>query len=524
MREVGLLLRLKCLSLFSINRVRHARDAKVKARYRLMLGVWIVLLINMGEYISGLVYGLTVLGLGTVVPTYLVMLTSLLLVFFGIVNSGGALFSKKGYEELIALPFKPTSVVYSRLAFLYLQNLLLVAGVMLVGGGTYAVLQRPSGWFYLSAAVGIFVIPILPLVIATVLGTLVTALASHTKHKSLWQSGLSVLVMLSVILIPSIFGNTEDFSAEQLTALAVMVERFIAKFYPPATWLGAAMTGKNPHALLLFVGISLVAALVMVLLVLRCFPSLMHRLHRVSARKSLAKTSARRSVLRALYIREMRRYFASSIYVTNTIIGPVFGCVMVGVLCFVGTDAFTALFLTVPNLAALVPLAYAAVCSMMTTTSVSLSMEGKNFWVVQSLPVSAKPLFDSKLLVGGTLMLPSYAVAQVFMAIALRPQGIEWLWMLLMPAAILAFALVCGIAVNIRSHRFDWDKEAAVVKQSAAAVLGGFAAPLVTFLLVAGCVVFPAADDLVRAIGAAGLLAVTAWLYRHNNRVDLRKL
>ena len=50
------------------------------------------------------------------------------------------------------------------------------------------------------------------------------------------------------------------------------------------------------------------------------------------------------------------------------------------------------------NIKAAIPFAMGAVFSMMTTTSVSISMEGKTAWILQSLPLSRKQILDGKIL------------------------------------------------------------------------------------------------------------------------------
>ena len=51
------------------------------------------------------------------------------------------------------------------------------------------------------------------------------------------------------------------------------------------------------------------------------------------------ETQGSSHLIAALYRREFKRYFASGIYVTNTIMGPVMGTLMAIALCFAGMES-----------------------------------------------------------------------------------------------------------------------------------------------------------------------------------------
>ena len=67
------------------------------------------------------------------------------------------------------------------------------------------------------------------------------------------------------------------------------------------------------------------------------------------------------------------------------------------------------------------PLALGFMPAMMPTTSSSISMEGKNLWRLQSLPLSDKKIYDAKILLNLSLAAPFYILAVILSMIALRP-------------------------------------------------------------------------------------------------------
>lgn len=161
----------------------------------------------------------------------------------------------------------------------------------------------------------------------------------------------------------------------------------------------------------------------------------------------------------------------------------------------------------------------------MTTTAVSVSMEGQNFWIVKSLPLETKTILDAKLLLNLGLMLPFYLLSQLLLLLALRPGTLELLWQVLIPGVLLLFSSVFGLTVNLHLPSLRWDSEVTVVKQSASALIGGMGGFLLALLCAvpAALATGPAAHVLKAALCLV-LLGVTGLLYRNNSRFPLEEL
>ena len=149
-------------------------------------------------------------------------------------------------------------------------------------------------------------------------------------------------------------------------------------------------------------------------------------------------------------------------------------------------------------------------------------MEGKNWWIAKSLPLSAKNILDAKILMNLLLFLPFYFLSEIFLILALRPGAEELLWLLLIPAVFLLFSCVYGITVNLHFPVLNWENEVSVVKQSASCVLGGMGGFLLAIPCAAGAAAAP--EEYVWLIKGGiclALLLTTGFLYRKNNRFDL---
>ncbi len=525
MGEIRTLLTLELRSLYDLNKARYTKNPAEIKRNRSMCLVWLILIAVVFVYVGGLVWSLCSLGLGEIVPAYLGAVASLLILVFGLFTAGNRIFGQKGYDILASLPVKTRSIVISRFLSLYIGDLAVALAVILPGTVVYGYCCRPDVGFYLRMLLCGLFIPAIPLVISTVVGTVILAISSRMKGKNLAQTLLMILLVVGIMIGSfSAEGIVNNMTAEKLSQLAQTINQAIGKLYLPALWFSRAVGQGSVGSLSLFLLVSLAVVAVAIWIATVNFHGILRRLGSFNTRNDYQIGAMKHTgLLKALYVRELKRYFASSIYVTNTILGPILGAVMAVVLCFTGLELIQN---TLPvDVTGLLPVAVGAVFCMMTTTSVAVSMEGKQFWIVKSLPVPAKTLLDSKILLQLTLMLPCYGVALVAMCVATRPGLLALLWMICIPVSLMLFSAVVGITVNLTFHSFDWEKEETVVKQSLSAMLGGFAGVLLALglgvLLLAVPIRF---GTVVKVAACVMILLVTAWLYRKNNQVKLEEL
>ena len=525
--QIKLLTALELKNLYGINTLRHTKDKSVKKRTILLSIVWAMLILMIASYVGGLAYGLIYLGMGSIVPAYLTMISSFIIFAFGIFKTGGVIFNRSGYDILSSLPLRKEAVVISRFARMYIEDLLMTLLVMLSGGVVYAIFSRPAWYFYPMWAISTALIPLLPLSIATLFGALVTAISSRMKNKSVVESVLSVGLAVAIISLSTTFGSSaENMTPEMLANLADMVTGLIGSIFPPAIWLGSSMAAGKFGALLLCAVVYFAVFAAMVALVARNFHTICRRLSVTTAKHDYRMgTLNSSSVLKTVWLRELKRYFSSGVYVTNTIMGPIMATVMAVAYFFAGEESLNSLLGMEMDFSVWLPFVVAGSFSMMPPTAVSLSMEGKNWWISKTLPLSTKTIVDGKLLMSLSLMAPFYVVCEILMILATKPDPIGLVWTIVIPAAVIVFACVFGITANMLLPKFEWDSEVYVVKQSAAAGLGGFGGVLATVAFAVVIILMPEAyADIAKLIGTLAILTATALLYRKNSTEDLRKL
>jgi len=527
MKQIKTLTKLQLQNLYGLNVFRYTKDKK-KKKTTIGLGVvWALLIVMIATYIGGATFGYVYLGMAEIVPAYLIMLASLVILAFAIFKAGSVIFQENAYDILCSLPVSQTAIVVSRFLRMYVENLLLTLLIMVPGIVVYGIMVKPALSFYLIGAVVTVFVPLIPITIATFFGALVTAISSRMKHKSLVSAALSVGLVIAIMASTGTMSTMEEeFSIEMLQNMSEIVTQAIGDLYPPAIWLGNAMVKGDILTGLLCVLGGLVAFMVTIALISVKFHEICRGLYGTHAKHNYKMEQLKKnSVLGTLYKREMKRYFASSIYVQNTIVGPVMAIIFAVAVLGVGLDTIQQTMEIPIDIAGAVPILLAGIFAVMTTTCTSISMEGKEWWIVKSLPIRTKDLLDSKLLFGLSLYLPFWLVSEILLIIALRPSFMELVWLVLLSLILILFSQVVGLTANLKMPVFDWENEVSVVKQSASAALGGLGGFVVVLVCMVPVLLVPAEySNLVKGALCIVFAVVTWILYNKNNKVNLQDL
>ena len=385
--------------------------------------------------------------------------------------------------------------------------------VMLPGMVVYGVAERPGLTFYLYGFFVILFLPLLPLTAASVVGALIAGIAGRWKRGNL-ASILLTMIFMCVVLVGSMSLGRLDESqlGAMMEEMALQMERQIGRLYPPAIWISEAMVSGKAAGLLLFLGVSLGCFLIFLEILGRFYGRVCQMLSAREARGNYQMERLQaKSVMRSLVEREWRRYFASSVYVVNTLTGELMMVLLAVGVALAGREAVDQLLGLPGAVDRTLPVLLGAMPVIMPLTACSLSMEGKSWWMTQTLPVSRRELIWSKVNLQLIVALPFYLVSEAALIVALRPGLAEAVWLLAVPAAYILFGARVGIAVNEKFPVFDWDSEVKVVKQGASAfvmvVIGlvSAAVPIIALFVLEGMAVF--------VYGATvGALLLLTWL------------
>ena len=473
MNNIFYLLRIRLLSAFGINKLLHTADLKEKKK-AIWAGVgmcFLALMLVGMSVLYNVMIAIAFKEMG-IVELYLPMvmsLTSFMILITTFYKVKGILFESKDYDMILALPIKTSHIVGTQVFYLYLMNVLFLVGIMIPAGVVYSVIARPEGVFYLLYGVTLFFVPCIPIIIATFIGAIITMLTMRLRHTNLITILLNILLIVGIMCIS--FGAS-SVSEESMGQLSQMLMDTINRIYPLAQLYLQAVCEYSLGAALLFIGISVLAFVLFVIFIGRKFKTIHTMLHTSGRRSQYEGGQVKESsVLGTLYYKELKRYFSSPVYVMNTSVGIILMLLLSISLFFLDTTQIEHILDISGSSQYIVefaPLIVAFCIILNCTTAYSISLEGKNLWILKSSPIDAKTIFLSKIAIQLTINIPAILLNAILMTIALRAHFMQALLIFVIPTVYTIFIAIMGIIINLKWPNLEWTNEVAVIKQSMA--------------------------------------------------------
>ena len=433
-------------------------------------------------------------------------LMALVAVFLGVFGSVfstySGLYLAKDNDLLLSMPIPVRTIMASRLASVYLMGVLYSWVVMLPAVIVYWVIA-PSVKAVAGGAVMLILISLAVLILSCVLGYVVALISQKLKYKSF------VTVLVSLLFLGAyyfFYFRAQSLLADLMANAAVYGEKIRRAAYP------VYLLGRVGEGDWLAVGIMTAAVLALLALTWYVLSRSFLRIATASAVSSgkkagrAASPAKKRSVFGALFSRELSRFTSSPNYMLNcglgTLLLPLSGIAMLwkgGMIrealeSGIGTDSGTALVIFV-----------GAVCLIATMNDMaapSVSLEGKNLWLVQSLPVTPQTVLRAKLSVQLVLTVPAALFCAVCVLIVMKPALPEALLTLLFAAACCLFFAALSLWLGLLSPNLTWTNEIIPIKQSMSVMIALFGGWAYAVLVIAAYLLGG------HALGAAGYLAV----------------
>lgn len=508
MSKLKLLLRVQLTGLLGINKVVHSGDKKEKSKLIrfavLMVFVAAMMLFSLVFYDFIFEDSFSKVGVPELMPALMMALASVITLFTTIYKVNGMIFGFRDYDMTMSLPVKTSVVVASRLLLLYLMNLGFSLFVNIPAALVYACYTAPPVSLYPAAIVLALFVPMVPMLIGTAVGLLISVATSRFRHANvvniIFTLAMTLAAMSLSFAIPMVVTNAE--------AVSKMLMDSIYRIYPLTEMYTKALCKGSAVSLLLFMLISFLLFGIFAFAVGKAFKYLNTAFTTTRARSNYHMTALKASSsLSALYKRELRRFFSSALYVLNTSFGMVMALLMGGALLFFKPKQLEAM-MEIPGLAGAVgsvaPMVLTILVCMSCTTACSISLEGKSLWIVKSLPVDAISVFKAKILVNLTTTVPLSIISALLLTFSIPMNFLQIIFLLITPIVFAVLTSEVGLFLNLSHPNFEWTSETQVIKQSMPAmvsVLGGMA---VSIGLLIGLTKLP------NSYQPAGLAVITA--------------
>lgn len=404
-----------------------------------------------------------------------ISLTSILILISNITKVNTYLFSCKDYELLTSMPISEKEIIVSKLVTLYALNYLFSSIILFPCYIAYAIYTSFDIILLLSSIILSFALPIIPMVISSFIALVFKLFQGKNFNKIIktFEIIFGLLLVISIVLLyTKVFVSENDINKQ----IEEMGKLFL-NIWPMSKFIFKGFYEKNTIYFLIYILLSFSLSFVYVIITSHFFNYLNNLslfCKKIKNRISFKKSSE----IKALTKKELRLYLSTPSYVINTIPGPILTIITIILLCShlvknnfaIGYPKIDR-YLDGSSICGILTILMMFLLSVTSTSSSSISLEGKSLWVIKSVPVSVKNIFLSKIILNLLLIGIPYIISFVYMAIAIKPHiyvlGLTFLSGLNL---IVSFS-VLGLVYNLFLPKFEFTNSIQVIKQGAAVLV-----------------------------------------------------
>ena len=391
-------------------------------------------------------------------------------VFGSVFTTQSQLYDAKDNGLLLSMPVTPSAILISRMVPLLSVNLLFGSIVMVPAAVVYAIKVGFSFTGLLAQLVTLIAVMFLAQAIACLLGWLLHLLLNR-MNKSLASMLYMIAFLAAYFYISSQANTILNSMAVNAEAIAGTLKTWIWPLYAA----GLGCTGGWGY-LAAFAAIS--AAVFCLVWVFLSVTFLHSATMQRSRRKRKLELGSGRSVspAQAIIGKEWRKFLGCPVYLTNMGLG----ILLTAALPIAGVIfRSTLLELTqLPFIAPLVPLLLCAILaftiSTMAVSTPSVSLEGKNIWILKSMPVASRDILVCKLRFHCRATVPVSMAAGLILAAAFGCGIADCLLVALVPGLLAVLNGLVGMIAGLKWARLDYISEAYPCKQSVSVLVSMF--------------------------------------------------
>lgn len=381
------------------------------------------------------------------------------------------LYDAKDNALLLSMPISPGLILFSRMIPLLVLNLLFSGIVFIPAIVVYGVTVGFSGIGLAIQLISLGAIALFAQAVSCILGWLLHLLLTMI-NKSL-ASVLYLVVFLSVYFY--LYSQASSILNSMVADGQAIADSL--SWVWPLYALGVSCIGNLPHAP------------VFPILCLLCFAAVYTVLSATFLKTAtMSSVGRKRRKLKlhsqktfspgiAISRKELQKFLGTPVYLTNMGIGILMTVATTAVGLFLRNDILSLLTI-LPNGQLMVPLiicgSLSFLISTMCITAPIISLEGKNIWILKSMPVSTKDILLSKLYFHCCLTVPVCAISGAILALVFGCSTINILLCALLPGLLAVTCGLVGLLSNLQWAKLDYISEAYPCKQAMPVVITMF--------------------------------------------------
>jgi len=393
-----------------------------------------------------------------------------------ICSTFSGLYLSKDNDLLLSMPMPLRYIIGTRLMGVYIMGAIFTLIVMAPTCIVYWICSIGSGDILLKVICGLIftlVITIIVFILSCLLGFVVARISKHVRNKSL----VTILASLAFIGLYYFTYFRASSVFQDLAENAAKYGGDIREAVYLSYAFGSAATGDIVSALI-SLAIVLAVMFLVCFIISKSFISIATSSGAVGGTKYVEKKAKEDSPFGALLHKELSKLVSSANYMLNCGIGAIF-LILVGAVLVIKSDIITATAASLlgDNSPLLTVLLFAALCALSSATDTaapSVSLEGKNIWIPQSLPVHPKYVLRAKAMVQILLSSEVMLVASLCVIVVFGLPLVDSILFILGTQLYIVLSAILGTVISVKMPNLTWTNEIVPIKQSGAVMISLF--------------------------------------------------
>ena len=394
--------------------------------------------------------------------------------FGSVFNTFSALYLSKDNDLLLSLPIPVRDIVAARLVSVYLMGTMYEAAVFIPAIVVYCIVNGVRAEALICEVLMFFIISLIILILSCVLGWCVARISLKLKSKNivtvivslLFIGGYYFFYFRASVMIRHILANSQIYGS-----------RIKSGAYPLYVF-GSIGEGNVLNALLFTAVLGVLTALIWNVM-LKSFINIATSTGRTGRVRYREKAVKEKSIFTAVLSKEFGRFTSSSAYMLNCGLGTLLLPAM-GIYLLI-YDAVPSILDNVFSSSGITNAGAILICTMLCLVATmndmaapSVSLEGKNLWLPQSLPIDPKLILYAKasvqLILSGIPML----IAVICAVTVVDTAGSVRFLIILTAMMYVIFSAFFNVLLGIKMPLLNWTSEIAPIKQSGGVFIAMF--------------------------------------------------
>ncbi|MBM7542242.1 hypothetical protein [Amphibacillus cookii] len=451
---------------------KYTQQLNVKNKYLTILVMFLpaLLIFPAAQMVLELYNTFLTLGFPELTITYMYIANTILMIFASIPFIISVFFYSKDLQLIATLPVKEATIVFSKLASVYIYLLIISCFFF----GTSVVLYSTVGGLKLSSLnvgiIALIISPLLPMIISAIIILPFMSVIGSGKRRNLMVVVGNMLLLVAIIVMQMLSSRIQ-LRPEELNTILLQEDgllMMVGRRFPPSIWLTKMIQGSIFHGFL-FIGLNVVLVLILKACAKILYSKALMKFNQEGAPVQGGKIyyKSRNKGLQMIK-RHIKIIVSNPIFLINTVLTIFLPILMFIIILFTG-EFQAELFKST----ALEPYHVYIFSAIITTpaiigslSSTAITREGKTFWETKVLPVSDRDNIKYRIYTTLIIQLVASLILGI-MTLLTIPVNVQ---------TVLIAAVFCitstlffsniDIVINIEKPLLNWSTPTAAVKNN----------------------------------------------------------